>query len=92
MFQKGVQQAARLVLLALLVTSPAVAAGHGPKPAAAVAQQDHGSLWAWAWQWVQALWGEEGACIDPNGKCLKTTTAPPVHTDAGAQRCDRHVA
>ena len=82
MFRKGMQQMAVLAFtLVLTATAPAVAAG-APHSKSAAAHE--GSFVTRAWQWVQSLWAEQGACIDPNGKCTNTATPPPVHTDQGA--------
>jgi hypothetical protein len=84
MFRKGMQQqTVRLAFALILMASvPVLAAGGSHlRPAAAVAHE--GSFVTQAWQWLQSLWGEQGGCIDPNGKCASGTTAPPVHTDNG---------
>ena len=83
MFRKGMQPMAMFAFtLALTASAPAVAAGapHS-KPAAAVAHE--GSFVTRAWQWMQSLWAEQGACIDPDGKCANAATVPTAHTDQG---------
>lgn len=84
MFRKGFQQAAVLTMSAmLLVSASAFAAGSHPGPKPAAVEKSYEGFFAWAWQWVQALWAEQGACLDPDGKCT-SAAAPTVHTDAGA--------
>jgi hypothetical protein len=84
MFRKGMQQTMMLALsLVLMASAPVLAAGrHHETQAAAVAHE--GSFTTRAWQWMQALWAEQGACIDPEGRCTSAVSAPQADTDRGA--------
>ncbi len=83
MFRKGMQQTMMLAFsLVLMASVPALAAGsHHETQEAAVAHE--GSFVTQAWQWIQALFADNGGCMDPNGKCTSGTTTPPVHPDNG---------
>ena len=84
MFRKGMQRQTVMLAfsLVLMAGAPVFAAGGSHrKPAAAVVHE--GSLVTRAWRWAQSFWGEQGACVDPNGKCASAVTAPLVHTDNG---------
>jgi hypothetical protein len=82
MFPKGRKLTVVLALLMglLLLSGPAARAGGGglPKQPAGVAQKVPTAVFSWAWRWMRSLWEKNGACIDPDGRCI--TSSQP---DAG---------
>jgi hypothetical protein len=71
--------------LAVLIVAAALALPLSPPAAAAIGAPSGGTqavgLWEQAWGWLVSLWGEEGGCVDPDGRCgevLRTGKTGPT--------------
>lgn len=81
MFRKGMYLA-MVLAVTLAASGPALAAGVPQGRQAAARVEKDGGFFLRAWQWIQALWGEQGGCIDPDGKCASTPAAPTADNGA----------
>jgi hypothetical protein len=70
--------------LAVLIVAAALALPSSAPAAAATGAPSRGihavGLWEQAWGWLVSLWGEEGSCVDPDGRCGASRTGPAAPT------------
>jgi hypothetical protein len=83
MSQRNVHKRMAALALAAVLALPFAATAAPAAPPSAHREVRAESLWAQALGWLRNLWGEEGSCVDPNGRCLQATPSRPT-VDAGS--------
>jgi hypothetical protein len=73
-----------LFLLVALVTTPwASAAGPKPESPRAVQAFEDVSLLGNFWSILRSVWEKVGCHLDPDGRCVNESTQTPLQTEAG---------
>jgi hypothetical protein len=84
MSQRNVHKSMAALALTAALTLPLARPATAAPAAPARREVQAASLWVQAMGWLRNLWGEEGSCVDPDGRCVQVRTTPPRPTaDAG---------